>query len=614
MFEALRKMIIPIIIIVLLFFTAMIFLQWGMGMSSRSDYADSNLAAVINGEEVEWAEYSQIYSNLVQQESQDLDEELPDDKVKELQKQAWSQLLNEKLLMQQVVKHGITVSEREIYEYLRISPPIMVQQHPSFQTNGQFDYQKYMQAMADPKLSGFWAQLEPIVRTDLLKLKMQQQVIDVASVSEEEVREFFLTSREKVKVGMINVAYNRWPKLDKPTEEVMKAFFEEHREDYKIDERAQLSIAMIEKKPAPYDWEVSFARAKAIYDSVAAGGDFADFARRYSEDEGSAIKGGDLDWFRQGRMVDEFDRLAFSMKEGDLSEPFRTKFGWHIIKHHGYRDTETEIRPGEKKTFKEAHASHILIKAAPSQETLSAAYTRLEEFHEAAKKNGFFKAAEDLQMQVKETTPFFRGRNIQYLGNDDAANTFAFENKVDEISDIMENTASFFVLRVSKNYPAGLATFEESAGLVERDCMTDKMATRCHDTAMAIWNDIQQGIDPKKAAENHGDEYTVTEPFDRGAYVPELGRDPRAIGAAFSLTKPGEMTAPVDFKQGCAIFKLIERTSPDVTEFTTQRDSLKTEVLQAKQRDLLGRWFQTLVEDSEIINNVERLNRRSDYY
>ena len=58
MFEALRKMIVPIIIVVLIFFTGLIILQWGRGMSSSQQYSQTNVAAVINGEEVSWNEYN----------------------------------------------------------------------------------------------------------------------------------------------------------------------------------------------------------------------------------------------------------------------------------------------------------------------------------------------------------------------------------------------------------------------------------------------------------------------------------------------------------------------------------------------------------------------------
>ncbi len=88
--------------------------------------------------------------------------------------------------------------------------------------------------------------------------------------------------------------------------------------------------------------EAGQARQKARIDSVyrvvtAPGADFADVARRCSEDPGSARNGGDLGWFGRGRMVQEFEDVAFSLKDGEVSKPFTSAFGWHIIYREAHR-------------------------------------------------------------------------------------------------------------------------------------------------------------------------------------------------------------------------------------------------------------------------------------
>jgi len=70
----------------------------------------------------------------------------------------------------------------------------------------------------------------------------------------------------------------------------------------------------------------------SIYAELRAGADFADMARRHSQDPGTAQRGGDLGYFGHGRMVHEFDSVAFALPDSSLSEPFRTAFGWHIIR------------------------------------------------------------------------------------------------------------------------------------------------------------------------------------------------------------------------------------------------------------------------------------------
>lgn len=84
------------------------------------------------------------------------------------------------------------------------------------------------------------------------------------------------------------------------------------------------------------------AKAKALIDSIyglaVAGADFGELARKYSNDPGSATRGGELGWFGRGMMVAEFDSTAFAIADGEVSKPFTTQFGYHIIKRQDHRD------------------------------------------------------------------------------------------------------------------------------------------------------------------------------------------------------------------------------------------------------------------------------------
>lgn len=607
MFEALRRMILPIIIIVLFFFAAMIVLEWGMGMSSRRTYVDSNVAAVINGESIDWKTYNLYFQNLYKMESQDSDEELPDNKVNELRQEAWKQLLHETLVVQEVKKNNIIVTDEEVYSYLRLSPPVDLQQHPAFQTDGKFDYQKYINAMADPQAGTFWSSLEPIVRNDVSKMKLQEQIVQNAHVTEEEIKEWFLASNEKIKVGMVNVEDVRFRKPPPTlTEEQLMEHHTQNPDDYHITKRCALNLVILEKEPEPSDWESSYNKTRVIYDSIMAGSDFSDLAMTYSTDPGTAENGGDLGWFPQGQMVDEFDRYAFSMKEGDVTEPFRTQFGWHIIKHHGYKEEmDTPRGKQEKEMMKKAHCSHILINAVPSQETLDRKYNRIEKFALAAKKDGFLKAAKDLKFPVKQTGLFMEGRNIQYLGKDAQAGMFAFENEIDAISNLFENNSAYYVVQISDMKPAGTASFEEARDRVKMDLQALTIANLCRDTIMAIWNEMEKGTDIKAAAKKFGEKYDTPDQFGRINYVKGLQRDPIAIGAAFSLNKPGEISQPVIYERGAVIFQLIEKTTPDISDLTAKRDSIYQDILFSKRQHLYGQWVDHMIKTSEIENYVD---------
>ncbi|PWB74202.1 hypothetical protein C3F09_04240 [candidate division GN15 bacterium] len=611
MFDFLRRMLLPIMIVLIVAFIGWLVLDVGMDLLGRrrGGAASQAYAGTINGENITWETLNQTYQNLLNQEMQKNDQDVSDARSKELEQRAWEQIVQERLLLQQAAKENVVVTDQEIFQYLQYAPPQFLQENPSFQTNGKFDYQKYMQIMADPQASSFWAQLEPLIRLDLMKQKAILAAVQTVEVSDAEARQAFLDAQEKVKIGLITVPYNRFnAEIVTPGEPDLRQYYDSHQDEFKADERAVFNVVQIEKKPTEEDWQRVRATMQAIHDSIVAGADFKLMAVTYSQD-GSAKDSGDLGWSDAGRFVPEFDKLAFSMKEGELSEPFRTQFGWHIIKHYGYRD-EKVVGPDGKPTGatkKQAHVAHILLKVAPSQETIDAAYRKLQDFELAAKQGNFETAAKDAGLEVKRTAPFVRNGTINFVGRDPVANQFAFSSKPGDISPVMENSSSIYVVQLVNRVPAGVVSFDEARGQVALDMRNARLAAICHDTAAVLTSAARAGAGLEALAKAHNFQYAASNLFTRDSYVPYIGQDPRAVGAAFSMTTPGQIIGPVDYSQGSAVMTLLERVPADLTVYTEKRDSILTAVRTKKQQDFYGRWMQSLQDNARIESNVGKV-------
>jgi peptidyl-prolyl cis-trans isomerase SurA len=148
-----------------------------------------------------------------------------------------------------------------------------------------------------------------------------------------------------------------------PTEKEMKQFFEEQKAS--LGSRpATLSFRQIVVTPAPT--QAAKDRTKAQADSIVLelrrGADFATAARRFSQDPGSKEQGGSLNWFRRGVMVPEFEKVAFSLKPGIVSDPVESPFGYHIIQVE-------RVQPGE------VQARHILL--VPELDSARVAQSRI---------------------------------------------------------------------------------------------------------------------------------------------------------------------------------------------------------------------------------------------
>jgi parvulin-like peptidyl-prolyl isomerase len=138
-------------------------------------------------------------------------------------------------------------------------------------------------------------------------------------------------------------------KVDDPDE---RAFYEAHKQDYE-QVRARHILIRAAGSPSPVepgkkeltDAE-ALAKAQDIRKKLATGGDFAALAAQESDDSGSKDKGGDLNFFKHGQMVPAFDQAAFSLKVGEMSEPVKTQFGYHIIKveaRKSYEDSKLDV-------------------------------------------------------------------------------------------------------------------------------------------------------------------------------------------------------------------------------------------------------------------------------
>jgi len=130
-----------------------------------------------------------------------------------------------------------------------------------------------------------------------------------------------------------------------PTEKEMRQFFDDQRAS--LGKRpATLSFRQIvvSPKPSPEAKAITKAQADSIVLELRGGADFATAARRFSQDPGSKEQGGSLNWFRRGVMVPEFERVAFSLKPGVISDPVESPFGYHIIQVERVQPAEVQAR------------------------------------------------------------------------------------------------------------------------------------------------------------------------------------------------------------------------------------------------------------------------------
>lgn len=152
------------------------------------------------------------------------------------------------------------------------------------------------------------------------KLQEDKDVIDALKMVEKKILVQKLVEKEVMQ-------------LAKPTEEEIKKYYEENKDNYKIPEQVNAAHILIRVKDGATEEEDNTARKKLedILKKIKEGGDFATLAKENS-DCPSKSRGGELGYFSRGQMVPEFEEVAFKLKPGEISEIVKTKFGYHIIK------------------------------------------------------------------------------------------------------------------------------------------------------------------------------------------------------------------------------------------------------------------------------------------
>ena len=174
--------------------------------------------------------------------------------------------------------------------------------------------------------------------------------------------------KELEKGARVNLLVNQaCAHVEEPTEAEVEAFYAAHKDEYVTPPQVLCQHILVKSEAGdlPEAKSAAFEKIRAIRERIAAGGDFAAEAQQHS-DCPSGQQGGSLGWFGRGMMVPEFDKAAFEMKKGEVSDIVTTQFGYHII-------YKTDHEAPQEASFDEAHDSVMdFLRHAKRGETLAA--------------------------------------------------------------------------------------------------------------------------------------------------------------------------------------------------------------------------------------------------
>jgi foldase protein PrsA len=273
---------------------------WVLGGTARRATA---VAATVNGEAILW---SQVDAEIARAAAQfGIDTKSPDfDKQRaEIAKAVLDQLIGSRLIMQEARRRNVVVSDREIEEQVDAIKK-------RFPTEAEFN--------AALARNGFTlASLRDVLRVTVTQRRLADAVAP-GTVTDEEVRRYFEANRAR---------------YDQPAQIKVSHIL------FRIGEKEQEPLAQ--------------AKAKIVQARLAEGATFEDLAKQYSDDKGSAERGGDLGFVSRGTLVKEFEDAAWALRPGQTSGPIRTQYGLHIIKVYQVKDARKADFDQVKKEIQE---------------------------------------------------------------------------------------------------------------------------------------------------------------------------------------------------------------------------------------------------------------------
>jgi peptidyl-prolyl cis-trans isomerase D len=281
-----------------------------------------------------------------------------------------------------------------------------------------------------------------------------------------------------------------------------------------------------------------------------------------------------------------------------VMEPFRSDFGFHIIRV-------------DRRTEEEADVAHVLVPIERTIDSEDALLARVDSLEALAERMSLPAAAQTLGLthRTTELTPVLP--TLPGVGRADAAIEWVFDDRpsVGEASPVLENERSFYVVELLSRQDARTLTLDEAAPSIRTILVRQRQRERTRDIGRQVVDRIQAGATLEQAAEPINVQVDAAESFRRLDFVPGLGQANAAIGYAFGL-EVGQVSGLIATPDAFFIVQTTDRTPADRDAWLEQRDLQRQQVLGMLQSQRINQYLEGLREEARIVDQREQVLTR----
>jgi peptidyl-prolyl cis-trans isomerase D len=589
----------------------------------------NDAVASVDGNEITVDQFRRAYQRQLAQYRQQFGGNMDERLLKQLgiDQRIVQQMIEEEASLAEARRLGLDATDAEVRTRIMAVP--------AFQENGQFiGYDRYRQLLAMQEPPVRENEFEEQVRRSITIEKLQAVVTNWITISDAEAQAEFRKRNEKAKLAVVSFPVDKYREGVQASEEEISRWFEEQKDTYRVPPKRRIRYAMVDVQAlrervqvSPQDVQNYYednqqqysqpeqvrashillktegkddaavkTQAEDLARQAKAGADFAELAKKFSEDDSNASKGGDLDFFGRGQMVPEFDAVAFSLKPGEVSDVVKTQYGYHVIKL-------TEKKAASQQPLDQVRAQiedQIKWQRAQDQaqriaDDVAAQLKKPGDLDTVAKPRGLI---------VGETGMFSQEEPIPGVGMSPAVSQRAFELSEGAVSDAIRTPQGFAFITVTGTQEAYVPKLDEVKQRVRDDVLKKKALDAARAEAARVAAPLKTG-DFNAAAKAAGLEVKTTELITRGSPIADAGVSPAVEAAAFSL-QPGAVSDPITTDTGAVVVKVLERQNPTADEVKTGLSSTKDQLLSERR----SRFFAAYMDKAKDRMTI-RINRQT---
>jgi len=527
----------------------------------------------------------------------------------QLQDQVTDQFIQKILLEREYRRLGIQVSDDEVRQMARSTPPPQIlrqiMQDPTFQTDGRFDITKWQRYLGSAS-EEFRAQIEQLYREYLPERKLQEYLTADVYISDAKLWRIWRDQHESVTVAVLHIRPDQIPDSLAPvSDDEVERYYAAHKDDFKRPATAWLSFVAEPRVADAADTAAALAKARRLRDEIARGAvKFEDAVKKESADSVSGARGGDLGWVKRNETGFDSQFLAGlrGLTPGQLSPPVRSSFGYHLIR--------VEAAKGDS-----LHVRHILIPIVPQGRHLDAIDARTDTLDRlaATQTDGsrLDSAAQRLHLQVAQAPKLVQGDRLtlgRYAIPD--VSVWAFEARVGETSPVIEGERANYVFRLDSLHLAGAPPLAQVRERVRETVRYEKkkaLARQRANEALAVLADAPDLLQAGRARDLPVEKVG---PFTRLNPPGALAREPIVVGAAFGL-RPRQRTGVLAGETGFFILQGIARQPADSGAWLKQRDQQREAILRPAQQARVQQYLAGLKAQASVVDRRKEIFRPS---